>query len=108
MSDFADKTQDGSPQRFRLGHIVATPGALRLLATNQQSADEFLRRHAGCDWGDLDAEDKQLNDAAVAHEADPELRTRILSAYRTRNNERLWVITEADRASTILLQPEEY
>jgi hypothetical protein len=33
---------------------------------------------------------------------------RILSAYRTRNDVRIWVITEADRSATTLLLPEEY
>jgi hypothetical protein len=28
--------------------------------------------------------------------------------YRTLLNDRLWVITEADRASTTILLPEEY
>jgi hypothetical protein len=34
--------------------------------------------------------------------------TRILSAYRTRLNDRIWVITEADRSSTCILLREEY
>jgi hypothetical protein len=33
---------------------------------------------------------------------------RILSAYRTMRDVRLWVITEADRSATTLLLPEEY
>jgi hypothetical protein len=33
---------------------------------------------------------------------------RLLSAYRTRAGEKLWVITEADRSSTCILLPEEY
>ena len=41
------------------------------------------------DWGDLDEEDRSLNDAAVIDGS------RILSAYTTRKGERLWVITEA-------------
>ena len=41
------------------------------------------------DWGDLDDEDKSLNDAALIDGS------RILSAYVTRKGERIWVITEA-------------
>ena len=33
---------------------------------------------------------------------------RILSAYRTAENVRLWIITEADRSATTILLPEEY
>ena len=33
---------------------------------------------------------------------------RIISAYRTRSDATLWVITEWDRSATTLLLPEEY
>ena len=33
---------------------------------------------------------------------------RILSAYRTLNNVKLWLITEADDLCTTLLRPHEY
>ena len=50
---------------------------------------EFLARHVTGDWGDLDDEDRNLNNAAVIDGS------RILSAYTTRKGERIWVITEA-------------
>ena len=88
--------------KFPLGRVVATPGALQALEAAGQIPQEFLRRHVQADWGELSAEDKRANDAAVR------LRTRILSAYLTKRQERLWIITEADRSSTCLLLPEEY
>ena len=94
--------------RLRLGRVVATPGALAALQRAGQSASDFLSRHQRGDWGDLCADDSKLNDEAVAHEHDEEFRTRVLSAYRTKLDERLWVITEADRSSTCLLLPEDY
>jgi hypothetical protein len=33
---------------------------------------------------------------------------RVLSSYRTNAGETLWLITEADRASTTILLPQEY
>jgi hypothetical protein len=33
---------------------------------------------------------------------------RLLSSYRTSANDKIWVITEADRSDTTLLLPEEY
>ena len=59
------------------------------------------------DWGDLDDEDRNLNDAALIDGS------RILSAYTTRKGERIWVITEAVnevglRYCTVVLKPEEY
>jgi hypothetical protein len=88
--------------RFPLGQIVATPGAIQAMQDAGQTAAVFLDRHAACDWGELSRQDKTLNDEAVDGEA------RILSAYRTSKGVRLWIITEADRSATTILLPEEY
>ena len=93
--------------KFHPGQIVSTHGALDALQNAGQQPHEFLVRHLSGDWGDLDAEDRSLNDAAVIDGS------RILSAYTTRKGERLWVITEAAddhgrRASSCLLLPSEY
>lgn len=69
--------------KFRLGTVVATPGALAALAAAGQNATEFLTLHASGEWGDLDAADRRLNDEAVAHEDVPDRRDRVLSSYRT-------------------------
>ncbi len=96
------------PKRFRLGQILATPAALAALERSGEDPLLFLARHGVGDWGDVGPEDGRLNDAAVAAGDDPALRCRILSAYRTRLGERLWVLTEADRSATTLLLPTEY
>ncbi len=87
---------------FSLGSLVATPAALEALQSARQSPAEFLSRHASGDWGDVDATDRKLNNAAVKNGE------RILSAYKTKDGERIWIITEADRGSTCILLPEEY
>ncbi len=94
--------------RFTLGDIVATPGALRTLDEAGQAPFHFLQLHATGDWGDLSREDREANDRATAHEDDPDQRDRVLSSYRTRTGEKLWVITEPDRSVTTLLLPDEY
>ena len=88
--------------KFDLGQVVATPGALEALESAGQTPAEFLSRHAACDWGEVDDEDKQANDDSLKTGA------RLLSAYRTSLDERLWIITEADRSSTCVLLPSEY
>jgi hypothetical protein len=88
--------------RFPPGQLVATPGALEALAQGGQTPAIFLARHLRGDWGEVDAEDWQLNDQALADGG------RLLSAYTTLKGGRLWVITEADRSSTCILRPEEY
>jgi hypothetical protein len=93
--------------KFNLGQIVATPAALKALEDAGQSPDFFLDRHLQSDWGEVNAEDKQLNDQALVDGS------RLLSAYKTLKGERLWIITEAaddegKRAATTILTPSEY
>ena len=87
---------------FALGRLVATPGALQLLTLAQQTPLEFLARHSRGDWGECCSEDATENDFSV------KAGFRIFSVYRTRDGEKLWVITEADRSATTLLLPIEY
>lgn len=87
---------------FPLGHIVATPGALAALERASQAASCFLARHAIGDWGELAPTDIAENEYSMVHGF------RLLSSYETRAGEKIWIITEADRAVTTLLLPEEY
>jgi len=87
---------------FPLGQIVATHGALETLARANQTPNEFLLRHVSGDWGELDAHDLAENMYSLKHGF------RVMSSYRTKSGDTLWLITEADRASTTLLLPEEY
>jgi hypothetical protein len=93
--------------QFPLGQIVATPGALRALQESGESPNTFLGRHMRGDWGEICDEDRGLNDRAVLDGS------RILSVYRTLNDVKVWVITDAednagDRAATTILLPSEY
>ena len=87
---------------FELGQTVATPGALRALAEANVGTWTYLKRYLTGDWGDLDREDAAANDEAVRQGL------RILSAYTLPTQQRIWIITEADRASTTVLLPGEY
>ena len=85
--------------QFKLGQIVATPGALAALETNGQNPLEFIAKHASCNWGDaLPKEDNAMNDLSL----------------KDGSRSKLWIITEAamddqgTRMSTCLLLPEEY
>jgi len=88
---------------FKLGQVVATPGALRALEENIVDSWELLQRHANGDWGCVPEEDAQENKLSV------ENGYRILSSYPLNDRgDKLWIITEADRSYTTLLLPEEY
>ena len=98
--EIMNKTTNSKPL-FSLGQTVAKPGALELLEENGQTPSELISQHHSGQWGDLDEEDKQANDAALKDGS------RLFSSYKVGNG-KLWVITEADRSSTTLLLPSEY
>jgi len=90
-----------SPPLFNLGQVVATPGALtKMNALNIQPTD-LLMRHVTGDWSNMGEEDCLSNQEAVQQGF------RVFSAF-VFNEQKLWVITEADRSSTTILLPEEY
>ncbi len=89
-------------QKFPLGQVVSTPGALDALARAGQEPWEFIGRHIAGDWGELDEEDRRENEFSVREGF------RIFSAYTLSDGTRIWIITEADRAATTILLPEEY
>ncbi len=87
---------------FPLGRLLITPGALAALADHDRNGVEFVKRHQSGDFGDLDEEDREANQAALRYG------TRLLSSYVIDDDITLWIITEADRSATTLLLPEEY
>jgi hypothetical protein len=88
--------------KFLLGRLAATPGALEALEASGQTPDSFLARHQAGDWGEINEEDRRLNDEALLDGS------RLLSVYKTLRGVRMYVITEADRSLTTILRPEEY
>ncbi|MBJ7223580.1 MULTISPECIES: hypothetical protein [unclassified Brenneria] len=89
--------------RFFPGEIVVTAGVVHLIQLRQLESSRYLRRHLSGDWGDLDENDRQLNDAALASGED-----RLFSSYQVDRDLTLWIITEWDRSVTTLLLPSEY
>ena len=94
-------------QKFSSLQIVATPGAIEALESTSQTANVFLARHFHGDWGLVSREDREANDASLLDGS------RILSAYRLKDQTKIWILTEAsddsgNRAATTILLPEEY
>jgi hypothetical protein len=93
---------------FKLGQVVATPGALEALEQAHQTPWEFLSRHVAGDWGVVGGEDSEANNQSLKDGS------RLLSAYILKDGKtKIWVITEAEddagnRAATTLLLPSEY
>jgi hypothetical protein len=86
--------------RFSIGQLVATPGALAVLA--HEEVFTLIERHRAGDWGDVRPEDWAANDQALLD------KRRIFSAYTTACGDRIWIVTEWNRSFTTILLPEEY
>jgi hypothetical protein len=50
---------------FPLGRLVATPGALALLADAGEDPAGLLVRHVSGDWGEVPPEDARENDLSI-------------------------------------------
>ena len=87
---------------FALGRLLATPGALERLRRHGETPERYLDRHAAGDWGTVSPADSNANQRALL------CGDRIMSSYTLGEDGTLWIITEANRASTTLLLPEEY
>jgi hypothetical protein len=92
---------------FHGGVLLMTPGIRDRVADSSDFARFFmasLRRHLSGDWGDLDPADKAENELSVT------AGFRIFSAYIVPSSpeDKIWIITEADRSYTTVLFPDEY
>jgi hypothetical protein len=86
---------------FDLGRVLVTVGAEELLGRTGQDKETLLQRHQSGDWGELTDADREANNQALRHG------DRIFSAFRIQD-EKVWIITEADRHSSTVLLPDEY
>ena len=93
--------------KFKLGKIVATPNALRVLQKAGVRPATLLHRHQRGDYGDLCEEDKEINNTAISNENNPEMQQRVMSSYKV-GNESIWIISEWNREVTTLLCPSDY
>ena len=84
---------------FDLGDLYTTRQILEFLLTDE--IVNLLRLHVHGQWGGLDPEDAAANHQGVRDGS------RIFSSYYVRGR-KIWVITEADRSSTLVLFPSEY
>lgn len=84
---------------FTLGKLVATSAVAEIFAPQVLFA--LIARYRSGDWGNLCEEDKRANELAIQHGG------RIVASYLL-EDEKLYVITEADRSVTTILFAYEY
>ena len=96
------ETLNESAVLFPLGNIYLTGGAREALEDSGENATQFLSLHQTGNWGIVGKEDWRENDFSVKNGY------RILSAYKTASDVKIWLITESDRSATTILLPSEY
>lgn len=96
---------------MKLGQVVMTATVNNAIADSSEFAKfviKAMRMHASGLWGELDPEDKKLNDYASTH------KERVLSSYpfpdsvKIDGEEKLWIITDDGHKVATLLFPSEY
>lgn len=104
-------------KKFNGGQLVAT-AAVKYIA---EKVDPFLTFMKGCitrhyhgDWGDVDDDDRKVNEDSL------KLGERVFSVYKIPSellkdipeeyslDTKIWIITERDRSVTTVLLPSEY
>jgi hypothetical protein len=88
--------------RVDIGHPVITVAAKAALEAAGISPVLLLARHVRGDWGDLEPEDRLQNELGLL------LGKRLLSSYVLPGQEKVWIITEADRSVTTVMLPSDY
>ncbi|MBS1702849.1 MAG: hypothetical protein JST12_14390 [Armatimonadetes bacterium] len=86
--------------KFPLGEIAATANVTKEVPHEELLL--LLRRHAQCDWGDLEEHDQLANWHSLADGK------RLVSSYETSSGRTVWIITEGDRSATTMLLPTDY
>lgn len=97
---------------FLLGQLVMTAGISDAVADDTAMAifvTKCLKRHASGDWGDMAPEDLKENEFSLGKHL------RLFSSYnlpsgisRHGSDDKVWIITEADRSVTTILWPSDY
>jgi hypothetical protein len=95
-----EKMTANSKLLFCLGRLVATPGAIEALMRDEIT--DALARHSQGDWGEVCEADYAENQFALNKYL------RLFSVYQSKNGDKFWIITEADRSATTVLLPDEY
>jgi len=95
--------------KFSLGKVVVTQGAMALAEQENTSFIPYLAMHQTGEWGELCKIDKKLNEKAIENEGNKDKQYRVISKYYIKNdkNKTIYIVTEWDRSLTTILLPIE-
>ncbi|MGJ7570921.1 hypothetical protein ACSFBX_10340 [Variovorax sp. RB2P76] len=101
MSHCATEPKNPGP-RFDLGKVSITAAASAALERTGTEGVLLLARHLHGDWGDVTEQDALQNELALL------LGLRVLSRYAIADGAVVWIMTEADRATTAIVLLEGF
>lgn len=84
---------------LRIGRIWLQQKAFCILTSNEILA--ALRRHQIGDWGDVNYNEREVNDLAMIHH------DRVISVYHSASGVEFWLVTEQDRSETAIIFPHK-
>ena len=90
--------------KFKTGQLLTTREVHYRMSKSAEFAqfiNSSITRHVSGDWGDCCPEDSEANERALNGS------DRIFSVY-SREDQKVWIITEWDRSATTVLFPHEY
>jgi len=88
--------------RIELGQVSITDAATKALEHVGAEGVYLLSRHLHGDWGEITAHDALQNELALL------LDMRVLSSYKISDNTVIWILTAANRDSTVIMLPDGY
>lgn len=93
-------------KQFSLGKIVITFGLNKRMTSNPEFSMfvfESLKRYSELDRGDISEDDALANDHALERGNEE----RVFAAYK-KDDDKIFIITEADRSNTTIMLSSEY
>lgn len=92
---------------FPMGQVLCTPSAWQEIKRNQADISALLKRHALGDWDNMNGDDNSFS----IERGYPIISSYVVSTDTFDGcvfNNTIWIITEGDRSTTMILLPEEY
>lgn len=92
---------------FPMGQVLCTPSAWQEIKRHKADISALLKRHELGNWDGMDGEDNSFS----IERGYPVVSSYIIATDTFDDcvfNTKVWIITEEDRSSTMILLPEEY
>lgn len=95
------ETTKNDTATFSLGQMLATISVLEVCKFGAIDLGPYIERHLAGDWGDVSADIRAANDAALAKGVG------VLKSVYHPAGRRIWLVTDSSRSQTVAMLPHE-